>query len=105
MSVPLPGPINQNESVACVAEPFLQQAARRSRYAVVGDRRVAIVSDTGDRARLFGLGISQGGVKMIEILRGIVDQAGRAGISRVTRAGFARTRWLAPNAPRNQGSE
>src|SRR5258707_15861971 len=85
MPVPFPRSIDQNESMARIAEPLLQEAPRGSGYAVVGDRRVAIVSDARDRTGLFGVGISQRGIKMIERARGIVDQTGRTGIRRVAR--------------------
>ena len=85
MAVPRPRPIDQNEAMACIAKPFLQETPCRAGDAVIRDGRIAIVRDASDSACLFGISVHKGCVKFIKHAAWIIDQLRCAGIVVVDR--------------------
>ena len=75
MAVPRPRPIQQNETVARVAEPCLQKTTHRRSDSVVGDWRVAIMRDACDSTGLFRVSAGEAGIKTFECVCRIDDAA------------------------------
>ena len=74
VAIPSPGSVHQDEAVSGIAKACLHQAANGAGDAVVGNRRIAVVRDARNRARLFGIRAGERCVEGIESFSGVFNR-------------------------------
>jgi hypothetical protein len=74
VAVPGPGSIHQDETVPGVAKTGLQQAPNRAGDAVIGNRRITIMGDARNRARLTSVRARKLGIEGIQSFRGVFNR-------------------------------